>query len=552
MKLLGCIAGFLWSVSMVTGQTTDPEKAFRDFLDRHVQKVEPLFREYNLAAWNAALSGKTEDFQKSADLDLQIRTIYGNREEFSALKTWKQAGKIKDPLLVRQLEILYLSYLPNQIAPELLKQIVQQGAKVEEEFNTFRGIYQGREVTSNEIKDLLKDLTDSDLRRQAWEASQQVGAAVAQDILVLVKLRNQAAGQLGFENFHTLSLEVTEQTVPQVDAIFADLANLTDKPFAALKAELDKTLAQKYSVSSDQIQPWHYHDPFFQEVPSVLDVDFDSYYQGKDLIALAAKFYAGIGLPVEEILRRSDLYERPGKNPHAFCTDIDRLGDVRIVLNLKDNERWMETTLHELGHGVYSYYNSPQVPFLLRNQAHIFTTEAIAMFFGRLSVNPDWMKVMLQLTDDQAQKIARDSEKMLRYKQLVFARWAMVMYEFEKRLYADPDQNLNALWWQIKKKYQFQNIPEGRDQPDWAAKIHIATSPCYYYNYLLGELLASQLYNKMAAEKVLSGFVDQPAVGRILRASVFEPGMIYPWNEMIRRATGEELTAKYFAAQFVK
>lgn len=537
---------------MVTGQTTDPEKAFRVFLDSHLQKVEPLFKEYNLAAWNAALSGKTEDFQKSADLDLKIRTIYSNRDEFAAIKAWKQAGKIKDPLLARQLDILHLSYLPNQIDPDLLKQIVQQGAKVEEEFNTFRGTYKGRKVTSNEIKDMLKELTDSDLRRQAWEASQQVGAAVAPDVLTLIKLRNQSARQLGFNNFHSMSLEVTEQSVPQIDAIFSELARLTDKPFAVLKTELDKTLAQRYSVAPDQIQPWHYHDPFFQEVPSVLDADFDSYYKGKDIIALAAKFYAGIGLPVEDILRRSDLYERPGKNPHAFCTDIDRLGDVRVVLNLKDDERWMDTTLHELGHGVYAYYNSPQVPYLLRNQAHSFTTEAIAMFFGRLSVNPDWMKAMLQLTDDQARKVAGDSEKMLRYKQLVFARWAMVMYEFEKRLYADPDQDLNALWWQIKKKYQFQNSPEGRNQPDWAAKIHIVTVPCYYHNYLLGELLASQLYHKMATEKIPAGFVGQPKVGRILRTSVFEPGMIYPWNEMIRRATGEELTAKYFARQFVK
>ena len=34
--------------------------------------------------------------------------------------------------------------------------------------------------------------------------------------------------------------------------------------------------------------------------------------------------------------------------------------------------------------------------------------------------------------------------------------------------------------------------PEGRNMPDWATKIHVALYPCYYHNYLLGELLASQ------------------------------------------------------------
>ena len=35
--------------------------------------------------------------------------------------------------------------------------------------------------------------------------------------------------------------------------------------------------------------------------------------------------------------------------------------------------------------------------------------------------------------------------------------------------------------------------PEGRNNADWASKIHIASYPCYYHNYQLGELLASQL-----------------------------------------------------------
>jgi len=32
---------------------------------------------------------------------------------------------------------------------------------------------------------------------------------------------------------------------------------------------------------------------------------------------------------------------------------------------------------------------------------------------------------------------------------------------------------------------------------------------------------------------------------------IFAPGMKYEWNDMIERATGEKLTAKYFAKQFV-
>jgi peptidyl-dipeptidase A len=41
-------------------------------------------------------------------------------------------------------------------------------------------------------------------------------------------------------------------------------------------------------------------------------------------------------------------------------------------------------------------------------------------------------------------------------------------------------------------------------------------------------------------------------VGQLLKDKVFGPGARYSWNEMIRRATGEPLTANYYATDFVK
>lgn len=289
----------------------------------------------------------------------------------------------------------------------------------------------------------------------------------------------------------------------------------------------------------------------------LLAVDLDKYYQGKDVKSLAATFFAGIGLPVDDILEKSDLYEREGKNPHAFCTDIDREGDVRILCNLQETERWMETMLHELGHAVYDRYLDPDMPYLMRQPAHAFTTEAIAMFFGRLSRNPYWMERMLGLTETQRYELEQVSETYARLKQLVFARWAMVMYHFEKALYADPDQDLNALWWELVEKYQDVKKPAGRQAPDWAAKIHFTIAPCYYHNYLLGELLASQLHAYLVhsvlqdAEEPGVSYAHAEAVGDYLRQHVFAAGARYPWNIMIEKATDEPLTAKYFVDQFV-
>jgi peptidyl-dipeptidase A len=559
MKTLSTLVIMLTMSIIVFGCASNAkEEELEGFITAHVEKVKPMMKEASLASWDAAISGKPEDYDKVSELTLKVRQVYSDPGEFAFLKDMKEFGQVKNAILARQLDVLHNSHLENQIEPELLKEIVDLGTEIEKNFSTFRGTIQGEKVTLNEIKEILKTQTNSRKRKQAWLASKQVGAVVADDIIRLVKLRNQAARKLGFDNYHTLSLATTEQDVKELDRLFEELYELTNEPFAKLKADLDSILAAKCDIAVAELMPWHYHDPFFQETPMVYDLDLDVYYEDKDIKELATKFYAGIGLPVESILANSDLYEREGKNPHAFCTDIDRQGDVRILCNLKNNENWMEVILHELGHAVYDKYHDRQVPYLLRRPVHAFTTEAIAMFFGRLSRNPAWMQQMLGLSEQQRAEIEKVSGRYAQLKQLIFARWDMVMYHFEKQLYANPEQDLNNLWWQMVEKYQLVKRPQDRNEPDWAAKIHFTIAPCYYHNYMLGELLASQLHHhivgkilKLESDENLS-YIDRRELGDFLREKVFEAGAVYHWNEMIKRATGEELTAKYFVEQFVK
>ena len=546
------------SVALFGCANNAKETELDKFITAHIEKVKPMAKEVSLASWEAANSGKPEDYDKVSELTLNVRRVYSNPQDFAFLKDAKETGQVRNAVLARQLDVLYNSYLESQIEPQLLKKIVDLGTKIEKNFSTFRSTIDGKKVTDNEIKEILKTETDSGKRKQAWLAGKQVGAEVADDIIQLVKLRNEAAKKLGFDNYHTLSLATAEQDVKELDRIFEQLYELTNEPYAKLKTELDRILADNCGVLVTELMPWHYHDPFFQETPMVYDLDLNVYYEDKDVKELATRFYAGIGLPVESILANSDLYEREGKNPHAFCTDIDREGDVRILCNLKNNESWMETILHELGHAVYDKYHDRQVPFLLRRPVHVFTTEAIAMFFGRLSRNPAWMQQMLGLTDRQRAEIERVSSRYAQLKQLIFARWDMVMYNFEKQLYANPGQDLNSLWWRMVEKYQLVKRPQSRNEPDWAAKIHFTIAPCYYHNYMLGELLASQLHNhitgkilKLESDENLS-YIGRRELGGFLREKVFEAGAVYHWNEMIKRATGEHLTPKYFVGQFVK
>jgi peptidyl-dipeptidase A len=529
------------------------ENELTDFIASFEQKVIPLYRNAALASWDANVSGKAGDYERSEKASIELENLFTDSVSFAKLKRIKESAEVKDSLLARQLELLYNDFLRGQVDPSLIAERIGMETSLTKKYSAFRANVNGKEVPDNEVENILRNSTDSKILKAAWEGSKMIGPAVADDIRELVKHRNLIAQKLGFSNYHEMSLKLSGQEPAEVTTILDELDKLTAGNFADLKAEIDTYFASRYKVKPEQLMPWHYQNRYFQEAPEIYKVDFDKYYQDKDPVKLAAAFYDGIGLNVQTILERSDLYEKPGKNQHAFCTDIDREGDVRTLNNIRPDSYWMNTILHELGHGVYSYYNDRSLPFTLRDAAHTFTTEAIANLFGRLATDPSWMADMGVIDEKEKQMIADDSKKALRLQMLVFSRWVQVMYRFEKSMYENPDQDLNKLWWDMAGKYQLLRKPEGRNMPDWATKIHIALYPCYYHNYLLGELLASQLYMYITTSITDNpSFVNERAVGTYLRENVFLPGMRYKWNDMIEKATGEKLTARHYAGQFVQ
>jgi peptidyl-dipeptidase A len=541
----------------VKSATYRDEKAFRQFLSAYESKIIPLSKAAALASFQASISGKDEDYQRSSALQIQLNKANADAQEFARLKQFRQNGQIREPLLKRQLDILYNAYLKNQIPAAQMEEMVKLQAQIEQKFNTFRIKLDDQVLSDNDAEAILRTATDSAQLEKVWKSSKEIGRLVAADILKLVRLRNAAARQLGFANFQQMQLQLSEQDPGQLETLFNELDELTRSGFADLKNDIDSYLAARCGITKEQMQPWHYQNRFFQEAPAIYSVDLDSYYKDKDLVALTKTYYNGIGMNIDDLIARSDLFEKPGKYQHAFSSDIDRAGDARVLCSVKPDSYWMETLLHEFGHSVYSKFNDPQLPWLLRDAAHSFTTEAIANLFGRFAVSPSWLRDMSLISAAEAQHIAVPSRDTLRLQQMVFSRWAQVMFRFEKSMYENPDQDLNRRWWELVEKYQLLKMPAGRNEPDWATKIHIALYPCYYHNYLLGQLLASQLLYHIAGWVLKTvdvenqSFAGRPEVGRYLIDYVFKPGMRWPWNEMIERATGEKLTAKYYARQFI-
>jgi len=423
--------------------------------------------------------------------------------------------------------VLLRTFKPNLIDPKLLEEIAEEEANLSLLYSNFRPKLRGKSLSENDIREILKNETDAAVRREAWESSKEIGEVMAPHILKLVLLRNKAAKSLGYSDYFTMQLELQEVDETWLFNMLEMLAKESDSAYSQVFEEINAR------------DPWDWSEPFCQEDP--LDCrELDEIAKDIDILESARTFYQALGLDVDEILKRSDNFEREGKNQHAFCMHVDREGDIRTLNNIKPTIKWLETILHELGHAVYEQKFEKGLPWLLKEPPHMITTEAMALLAGRQA----YRKVSLELLSSKSKASLKEkAEVSLRRRQLIFSRWVLVMTYFERELYKNPGQDLNKLWWSLVERFQkisYQGSPHGHD---WAAKYHIGLAPVYYFSYLLGELFASAL-------EVRTKEFASEGTGAFLAEKVFKPGNRWKWSELIEHATGEELSAKEWLKQF--
>lgn len=528
-------------VRLVCSRAVDDASRLADAVE---ERLRPLDAARSLAWWELSLDASDENERQRIETDLAYSRVAADPEAFAAVRGAHEAAR--EPRSRRRLGLLRDTMLPYQVPASLQERIVELEAEVEGRFSRHRPVVRGEEVDDNEVKRILRQSDDPNERREAWEASKTVGAAVADDVRALVRLRNEAARAVGQRDWYALSLATDEMDERRLAETLQAADRATAEPFARWKATLDERLASRFGCAVPDLRPWHYADPFFQEAPPDAGVDLDPLFGAADVVALARQTLEGVGFEVSSILERSDLYPRPGKCQHAFCIDVNRAGDVRILANVVPTHGWAETMLHELGHGIYDVGLDPELPWSLRT-THLVATEAAAILLGSLAWQRDWLEQVVGLSAADAAGLEESLRRARTAELLVFTRWVLVMNGFERALYADPDADLDTLWWELVRRHQLVTPPDGRAAPDWAAKIHMATAPVYYHTYLYGSIVALQIAS--ALEHEAGGLAGRPDAGALLRERLFAPGQSIRWDALVERVSGAPLSVASLARE---
>lgn len=519
-------------------------------------KAAVLERSANLAQWEAYESGDAGAFAAAQRKNLAYKRLFSHREDKEEAALLLAAPEVAaSAQLGRQLDVLHRLLVEYGLPGKLLAELTAAETDVERIFSTHRVRAGEQELTANEVLETLQTSKDRDLRRQVWEGQKQIGPVVAEGFVKLMRLRNRAARHMGFGDFWQMVLYMSETEAGPLMSLMDDLAVRTDGPMAAARRIIDSSVADFLDIPAAEIMPWDMSDPFFQELPECLKPDLSHHLAGADPIAAAMRYYESIGFDPAPILEKSSLYESPGKNPHAFCMHIDRDGDVRILCNVRNSIRWHSTVLHELAHALYTVSIDGNLPWSLRQEAHPLITEGVALLFESVATTGDYLATMVGMDGRKAEKIEAAMRLPRALSRLLFSRWCQVMVRFEQAAYADPEQDLDALWWSLVERYQHLRRPAGRKAADWATKIHLSLAPVYYQNYVLGQAFAAQLRRAIEDNCGVAGSAGSPAfigcreVSLFLRERLFLTGREIPWPELVRRVTGGPLSVGALLAQ---
>jgi peptidyl-dipeptidase A len=132
------------------------------------------------------------------------------------------------------------------------------------------------------------------------------------------------------------------------------------------------------------------------------------------------------------------------------------------------------------------------------------------------------------------------------------------MPEFEKAIYSDnlSDSEWNNKWWELVEQYQGIIPPSARGEEycDAATKTHLNDDPAQYYDYAFVRLILFQLHNYIA-ENILkqnvrsTNYYGNKEVGRFLK-KIMEGGATKDWREVMKEATGEDMSAKSMLSYF--
>lgn len=444
------------------------------YIRNSIDTTDPFYREEQ-QFFDESLPVLQEDIQKFMDQVL-ASPFRGELE--------KATGE----LFFRNQEIAKKTFSP-EIIP-LMQEENRLATEYERLLASARIAIQGEECNLSEII-RYQTAPDRELRREAWEKTdaffEEHGERLDALYDALVKCRTQQAHKLGYENFVQLGYDrlgrncYTPADVAAFrDQVAADLVPVVEQLKEGQAARLG--LAELRFWDEDTLLPQGNPAPAGGQ-EALVEAAQQMY---REMSPQTGEFF---DFMVENQL--FDLQSKKGKAGGGYCTELPSYQSPFIFANFNGTVDDVEVLTHEAGHA-FAAYRARNLRYLENTTPTMESAEVHSMA----------MELFSRPWDESF--FGEKAEEFRSYQLencLDFIPYGTMVDEFQTRVYEHPEMTplqRKEVWAQLEKKYRpwlsFEGLPYFAAGGYYQWKHHIYSSPMYYIDYCLAQVVALEFW----------------------------------------------------------
>lgn len=516
------------------------DEKFIELREKISKDMEPLMSDAEAACWDFYTNSTEENMNKMNVAQDKSTEFFDNAEIYAELKEINKSGGVKDKKLQKQLRNLTSAFGDGIEYKAEMKAMNEKENEISQKLNSYQMTIDGKPISKAEIGKIMETEKNPEIRKKAADAKIKSGDLIADDLVELVKMRNDFAKKKGYDNYFDMKLKEDYDIEPEeLDKLLDDVAKNTKDSNAKVMAGIKKDLSEAFNVKPEDLRSYHFGYLAGEDPEKIVN---DSIKTKEEVVEMSKKAYAGMGYDIDELPIKLDLFPRENKNTHGFSFPIKAGKDARILANLTDNVSSVDTLMHELGHSVFTVKTNPELPYMEQDTTSTMT-EAVAMMMG------DMIRTEGLAKDKISPEVNEKFAKSLGKEESTFVGSSMAIIDFERNMYENPDQDLKKLWKDMGVKYK------GRSEKDeatneWATIPHFLSHPAYYQNYFRASLIKAQLYDGLT--KKLGKLTENKDTAKYLDENVFQYGGSKTDDEILEKVTGKKLNADAFCKRLNK
>lgn len=411
-------------------------------------------------------------------------------------------------LLFKNLEMQLKSFSPEII--QLMQEENALATEYQKLYASARVPFMGKELTIAQLGPYKQD-TNRATRKAAFEAEGSFFDKHREEFDTifdkLVKNRDKQAKTLGFSSFVELGALRRQRNSYTV----SDIASFRDRvvrDLVPLAVKIKKRQAKRLGITDMK---------FYDNGLKFKDGSAKPCGTPEEILAAGKKMYEELSPDTADFINLMfdnelfDVLAKEGKAPGGYCAGLDEYGYPFIFSNFNGTSGDVDVLTHEAGHAFADYisHKTIDIPDLRHPTMDGAETHSMSMEF----LTAPWHHLFFGDTTDKYELTHAEDA-------LTFIPYGCLVDHFQQAIYENPDMDpdqRNKCWAELWNRYipdtDFDSLPFYGRGAGWQRQLHIYTSPFYYIDYCMAQVMSLQFFalaneNREEAWKKYMAFVS--------------------------------------------